>query len=1355
MKFFTVFISLICCSLSAFAYAGVFHQFDVKHLTQENGLSNNTVLEIHQDERGFLWIGTDIGISRYDGVHFHNYNLIEKEPRAVERICELKGDEKLWLKIARRHQIACFDKERGVYIPLRSDNPELLETIQDICSMDSVLYALSSTSILQLSYRKERNGICLSADTLVEGESPLRSLRAGKDRLYVLDRSNNVLIYDVPTQKMKVLDYSRLGIHKDIQDIHTLNGHLCINTNREGVFFYQAATDGLRKLDTPSENKDEWMLNAIEMKDSTTFLATTTDALYRISFQGTDFIQDPFELKRINFDSFRYDQFVRGRISKLFVDQRNQIVWIGTFGKGLVKSDMGNQNIVRIPLRYDMENVTDMAQDANGYIWISTSYRGVWRSTTPHVQNGMDFAPWEKCVPDDYYCLHKDENGSLWIGGENGTLQWVNPLSNKVLSFHPMTEEGAPIGAIRKIYQCLHNKIWIATDKNLYVYDYQNDQCIASLSYEDFHEITALCEDGDGLMWLGTDQGVRSAVVENGQIQLKGGYESKAGISVDKVLTIYVNRYNELYVSYPDKIVQTDQTRQDVSTIKIVQRDMISGHVSCIIDDKSGNTWMGNNIGIMTIYNKTKASYTYTFPEQFRHVCQLSDGRLLWSNSMGLMSFDPRIVKKQEGAETLYISDVDVNYNKVEIGEEINGQVILEKPVYKLNELTLEHANNNVVFYLSNLSYNQMPNKIEYRLLPEQKEWKSDYRAQIEFSNLASGKHTLEVRLIPIYDKEMPITRLNIRVKTHWARTPWAYCCYAAACCLLFALVWYYFHTKAFRRMVYLQKKEQMKHRLTEEIEKRENSEWMQRLRNQARYRLVQELRNPLSLVTAPLKEVIADPSSPLNMKLAYRNAICMQDVCEQLLYLHEQESEHMQLHVAPYPVTQIADYAVASMHEVLNVVPVKLKYERNDIARNIWIDRQKIDHLLRNVLSNALRHITYNGNIHFKVSVESIGEKEYCLFQVEDDGMHMIEQSAVFLLSKEEGGEELSKQLYPEIGILLMKEHIATHQGEIRIEQKKESGTIVTVYIPFGKEHMENNPDVTFVEPDTYQKEELSVSIRSSEAVQAEEVTAPSSSSRNKFKILIVDDHKDVRLYLKTLFGSIYNVIQAENGEEAVRMVQREMPDLIILDIMMPVMDGFDCCRILKEDLKTNHIPIIVLTGLSGDENMVKAIELGANDYILKPFHPDVLRSKVKRLIQNRVNLKQTYMKLMMAKAEEAQKEEEKEDPFIRQIFEIVEKNLQNPDFSVKKLAEMVNMSQPTLYRRVKMLTNYTIIEVIRGVRMKRSAELLKTRKYSVQEVSEMVGYNDTPTFRKHFVDFYGTTPSNFANQEESNGKK
>lgn len=265
-----------------------------------------------------------------------------------------------------------------------------------------------------------------------------------------------------------------------------------------------------------------------------------------------------------------------------------------------------------------------------------------------------------------------------------------------------------------------------------------------------------------------------------------------------------------------------------------------------------------------------------------------------------------------------------------------------------------------------------------------------------------------------------------------------------------------------------------------------------------------------------------------------------------------------------------------------------------------------------------------------------------------------------------------------------------------------------------------------------------------------------------NKSKLLIIEDHKEIRQCLKTLFGQSYALIMAENGEEGVRIARKELPDLIISDITMPVMDGFESTRILKEDLKTCHIPIILLTSRVQDTDVVKGLELGADDYIFKPFNPDILQTKVKSLIKNRLTLKQLYTKLLMADQDEkflptknGETEKPKEDPFILQIIKIVEENLTSPDFSVKTLAEMLNMSQSTLYRKVKMLTKHSIIELIRGVRIKHSAKLLSNNKYSIQEVAERVGYNDIPTFRKHFMDFHGMTPSAFANKGTNDTKK
>lgn len=274
-----------------------------------------------------------------------------------------------------------------------------------------------------------------------------------------------------------------------------------------------------------------------------------------------------------------------------------------------------------------------------------------------------------------------------------------------------------------------------------------------------------------------------------------------------------------------------------------------------------------------------------------------------------------------------------------------------------------------------------------------------------------------------------------------------------------------------------------------------------------------------------------------------------------------------------------------------------------------------------------------------------------------------------------------------------------------------------------------------------------------------ADSVQTPVSTveTKKQYTLLIIEDHLEIRLYLKLIFGNEYNLLMAENGEEGFKKACEEIPDLIITDIMMPVMDGFKCCQLVKENLTTCHIPVILLTALTEEANVMKGIELGADDYIQKPFNPTILRTKVKRLIKSRAELKEIYTRLLTPGPESESSSEEKteeagirfpEDPFIMEIVRIINENMKNPDFNVKKLADIMVISQPTLYRRVKMITNFTISEFIRGVRLKRAAELLRSRRYTVQDIAEMVGYSDLATFRKHFVDFYGTTPSTFSNK-------
>ena len=253
---------------------------------------------------------------------------------------------------------------------------------------------------------------------------------------------------------------------------------------------------------------------------------------------------------------------------------------------------------------------------------------------------------------------------------------------------------------------------------------------------------------------------------------------------------------------------------------------------------------------------------------------------------------------------------------------------------------------------------------------------------------------------------------------------------------------------------------------------------------------------------------------------------------------------------------------------------------------------------------------------------------------------------------------------------------------------------------------------------------------------------------------LLVVDDEIEMLWFIGEIFSADFNVVTLQDPERLDQVMNEVYPNVIICDVMMPVKDGFECCREVKENPETCSIPFIMLTAKVEDDDIIHGLQLGADDYVLKPFTPGILKAKVSSLINGRQTLKQMYTKLfklpgtdtiVVSEPEQAGEEVKTEDPFITAVIKIVEENICEADFSVKKLAAEMNMSQPTLYRKVKQSTDYTIIELIRGVRMRRAGVLLKTKQYAVQEVAEMVGYNDIPTFRKHFVDAFGTTPSTY----------
>lgn len=526
-------------------------------------------------------------------------------------------------------------------------------------------------------------------------------------------------------------------------------------------------------------------------------------------------------------------------------------------------------------------------------------------------------------------------------------------------------------------------------------------------------------------------------------------------------------------------------------------------------------------------------------------------------------------------------------------------------------------------------------------------------------------------------------------------------------------------------------------------------------LRGQLQVDLLQGMRTPISMLIAPLKEVISTPelipSAKLKLKLAYRNAQTLQDYFMRLQEAYQLEADQ-KYQIASYTATRIGNGAIRSSYELLNASNIELHYDKDKrVATEIWVDKRRIHFVLQSILSNVLHIMEYNGDLWFDIFLKSNAGKEYCVFSIKGKSKTQSDYEVVDNNSPRENF----------LGWDVIQEINRIHGSDMKIEQLTQDESYIELWIPMGKEHWITAENVDFINTDELAEDEFMPELKDSTTeapivVETAEVpedleTIPDS----KLKLLIIEDNTDIRFYMKIIFSNLYQVFLAENGQEGVEVARRELPNLILTDVMMPVMDGFECLRVLKEDFRTCHIPVIILTALTSDEDIVKGTDLGADDYILKPFNPEVLRAKVKRLMRSRVELKQIYTKLLTSATPSSTHQDEEvidatttkvEDPLIEKIVELVKANLQNPEFNVKSLADMLFMSQPTLYRKVKQITGFTIIELVRGVRLKEAAELLKTKQYGIQEVSEMVGYNDVPTFRKHFVALYGTTPSTFA---------
>lgn len=1362
--------------------------WDLEPQIIKNGVGNNTIYHVCYGSEGFMWFSTDKGISRYDGFRFRDYPLIMSVDslstplhQAVKTLKE--GSDGLFYASLYQGGITCFDKEMEKFLPVRFDRSLKLKEIQDFCWNDGSLYLATSHGLFESRPIRKKEGkedfvyCILNPEPLIKGKIT-NLCTDGKTNLYFAVDREKVIHYDLVTKRTSVIRE-----YDVVNRLFLRQGYLWICRLWNDIVCYDLKSHKERVVSLEGGDQPDFSNSYVTdmvMKDKQTFYLTTWDGLYKLHFENLNLCESPFTLTLLTQGERAFHSRIENKMTSLLWDNRQQILWVGTFGGGVVKFDISDSMYSRVRQNFK-SRVDGMVEDAKGYIWLTVTDGGIMRSTTPSFSMDTHFEPWKKVSGlSGRYHIYKGKDGNIWLGNNFGEIISVNPLTEDVESFQLKNSEGGRMQAVVHCF-CLDswNRLWVGTSNGLVQVDPKTHGCKNIKLPGEIKNVFAITEDKEGNVWVGTDKGLKRIETNGDQIRVEGNYEKENGLEEAGVRTLYVNNYNQIYAAYLNVVIRIDGREKDkIESVYTLQSGLTDGHVSCMVDDHIGNTWAGNNVGVMTIRNGQEAFYSYLSVGNCSAVCRLNDGRLLWANSWGLIFFDPSATKGDSGKKHLMLTDVEVGGETVLAGEKRNGQMILAVSPEKQEKLVFASDNNDFHLFFSDLRYGLAQRKIAYRLLPADKEWKMIPLAEgLWFNGLAAGKYALQAKLVFPDGKEGEVIEIPLVVKGKWYQTIWAYIMYVLLLGGLSYFFYSYFRKKDQRKQIHRDREMILKENLNLEKLKQEQKKEIEAMRNRLLMLFVQELRTPLSLIIAPLKELQKDDSqtSQLSLQVAYRNSLRMVDACDQLLAVYGQGNMESKLEVAPYSVDKMIDSSLFGVRDLLKVYTIDFHCEKRiKKEMEFYVDKKKIEFVIHNLLTNAFTHTHYAGTVSLSVCEVVNDNMHYVSLIIEDNGKEKVRTAEQLMSEVGDLGHDLSAA---QLGFTIMQQMVEAHYGTIVLESTEGKGTKVTVNLPVDRAVFENNPNVLFTDPEELAevtesepesaeapKQDLAIEEGTAvqqdqqlplfaEALPAEEVASPVAGGVKK-TILIVEDHKDIRLYLKVLFGNEYNLLMATNGQEGVDTAMKEMPDLIICDVMMPVKDGFECCREVKENPETCSIPFIMLTAKVEDDDIIHGLQLGADDYVLKPFTPGILKAKVSSLINGRQTLKQMYTKLfklpgtdtiVVSEPEQAGEEVKTEDPFITAVIKIVEENICEADFSVKKLAAEMNMSQPTLYRKVKQSTDYTIIELIRGVRMRRAGVLLKTKQYAVQEVAEMVGYNDIPTFRKHFVDAFGTTPSTY----------
>lgn len=1272
---------------------------DIRHITMRDGLSSRQVYELEGDNDGFIWMFTNSGLERYDGYHFRHYTLDDSEESndhiASATTMQLSKDGILWIT-SKSGVIYSYDKAKDCFIRRFTFPDKSVRLYHFAFSDDGTIIVGTSDGVFLCADGKEPQHIAL------KGELVSAVLPDADGKIYA----------------------------------GTKHGVFGIDTNDN---YRTVQVDGTRNIYVKSLAKASGRLYVGPFADDVFSIDLTTGRKYQL----------PFKIPPIPVNAM--------------VQRDDDCLLIGVDGAGVYMIDSRDGRLLHhyrdgdgTPCELSGSTITDLLVDKDGGIWISTSHSGV-NYLPPYSSSLTIFKP-ERGNPNSLLSSHvnavfEDSSGDRWFGTDKGVSRY-NPQTGKWQ--HYLQNHDYSANVILSVGEDKSGNIWVGSYGEGAASINRNTGQIKHLPTLTEGEkrgagtrylFTSHC-DRDGNIWFG---GINGLTTKYNPVSDTYSYYDEDCISVamtgvkgrvilggNKGIGVYnpavdtvrwSTKYGDIEITNPVRSILIDSVSTEVwiGTMGegLIRYNYETGDTRCfttadglssntiytILRDKIGGTWICTEKDLYRYSPKTGQLTRFTnFAYKSLEIEPLSfnpggvvtaNGDVMLPSSDGCIIFNPGEESDNVTSGRLMFTNLMLNDRNVTPGDSDSP---LTANIDMVDKLSLDHTQNNITLDFAIINF-PTPHRIDYEYMLES--YDSGYRksspaCRIKYSALEPGSYILKVRAIDLYsDTVVGERELSVVIRHPWWQSWWAI--------LIYAVI---FLTVIVLGIGYLRNRRREK-----------------RIENQIRMfsTIAHDIRTPMSMIKAPLINVEQEQGlsdqGRRNLMIARNGIEKTLNMLTAMLEIPGGAIRREHLAVEPCDISEYLRGKCQEFVPLAMLKELKLTCEISpDMPQTVLIDVEKLNHVVDNLLSNAIKY-TFTGTVTVSAMPEG---RKYWRLSVKDTGIGIPKNEGRRIFNYRHRGSEAMERNIPGtgMGLLLTRRIVSLFRGKIYFVSQPGAGTEFIVTLPLQYSECDSRTD------------------RTGTTAAPEPEPQETGAGDGRSRIYIIDDDQDMLNFLKETLGAEYDVVTFDDPTAILDRINRENPDMVIADVMMPKLRGDELCRIIKTDISTSHIPVILISGLTSRRDVVSGLESHADDYVVKPFDLIVLKARIKNILNNRRQLSRQVL-AGDSKPEEVDYTSELDRQFMTKVMETLNDTLTDTEFSVGDLCSQLGMSRTSVYNKIRSITGLSVNEYIRVVRLNKAKELLSTGRYNVGEVAYMVGFSDPKYFSTCFKKQFGVSPS------------